>query len=164
MVVLIGPSGCGKSSFARKHFKLTQVISSDHCRALVSDDESNQSVSREAFEIVHFIAERRLSVGRLTVIDATSVQPDARRPFIAMASKSNAVPVAIVFNLPEEVCLERDCQRPDRQVGPEVIRRQREAMLRHLHNLEREGFQIVYTVSSPEEADETVIETHRLST
>ena len=42
LVVLIGISGSGKSSFAKKHFKRTEILSSDECRALVSDDENSQ--------------------------------------------------------------------------------------------------------------------------
>ncbi|MBW4664165.1 MAG: hypothetical protein KME01_08200 [Chroococcus sp. CMT-3BRIN-NPC107] len=41
LVVLIGASGAGKSSFAKKHFKPTEVISSDFCRGLICDDENN---------------------------------------------------------------------------------------------------------------------------
>ncbi|HLO28951.1 MAG TPA: AAA family ATPase, partial [Anaerolineales bacterium] len=84
-VVLIGASGSGKSSFARKHFKSTEVLSSDFCRGLVSDDENNQSVTKEAFEILHFIATKRLAAGRLTVVDATNVQPESRKPLVTLA-------------------------------------------------------------------------------
>jgi predicted kinase len=83
LVVLIGPSGCGKSTFARKHFKPTEVLSSDFCRGLVSDDENEQAATKDAFEVLHFIASKRLAAGRLTVIDATNVQPGARKPLVA---------------------------------------------------------------------------------
>src|SRR5882757_7511809 len=45
LVLLVGPSGCGKSSFARKHFLTTEVVSSGFCRALVSDNENDQSAT-----------------------------------------------------------------------------------------------------------------------
>jgi predicted kinase len=76
LVVLIGPSGSGKSTFARKHFLPTEILSSDACRAMVSDDENNQEVTNDAFEVLHFVAARRLALGRLTVIDAANVQPE----------------------------------------------------------------------------------------
>src|ERR687887_471525 len=85
LVVLIGPSGAGKSTFAQRHFRPTEVLSSDACRALVTDSETAQAATPEAFEVLHFIAAKRLAAGRLTVIDATNVQPEARRPLIALA-------------------------------------------------------------------------------
>ena len=56
LVVLIGPSGCGKSSFAREHFKSTEVLSSDFCRGLVSDDENSQEATNDAFDVLHYVA------------------------------------------------------------------------------------------------------------
>ena len=103
LVVLVGVSGSGKSSFARKHFKSTEIISSDHCRALVSDDENDLSATSNAFELVHFIAEKRLASGKLTVIDATNVQVEARKPLIAIARRFHALPVAIILDLPEKI-------------------------------------------------------------
>jgi protein phosphatase len=82
--VLIGPSGCGKSSFSGKHFLATEVISSDVCRGLVADDENDQSATGDAFDLVHAIARKRLARGRLTVIDATNVQPESRKPLVEM--------------------------------------------------------------------------------
>ncbi|MGH2710782.1 MAG: AAA family ATPase, partial [Actinomycetota bacterium] len=108
LVVLIGPSGSGKSTFASRHFKPTEVLSSDECRALVSDDENDQTVTKEAFEVLHFIAGKRLAGGKLTVVDATNVQPEARKPLVALARDHHVLPVAIVFDLPESVCRERN--------------------------------------------------------
>src|SRR2546428_734743 len=104
LLVLIGPSGSGKSTFARKHFLPTEVLSSDACRALVSDAENNQAVTNDAFDVLHFIAGKRLALGRLTVIDATNVQPEARKPLVALARQHHCLPVAIVLNLPEKIC------------------------------------------------------------
>src|SRR5580704_4802516 len=104
LVVLIGPSGSGKSTFARRHFLATEVLSSDACRAMVSDDENNQAVSDDAFAVLHFIAAKRLALGRLTVVDATNVQRESRRPLVELAKRYHCLPVAIVLNLPEKVC------------------------------------------------------------
>ncbi|KIX66971.1 hypothetical protein SF23_20305, partial [Streptomyces sp. MBRL 10] len=95
LVVLIGATGSGKSTFARKHFKPTEVISSDYCRGLVSDDENDQSASRDAFDVLHYIAGKRLAAGRLTVVDATSVQADARRGLVQLAREHDVLPIAI---------------------------------------------------------------------
>src|ERR1700735_609313 len=97
LVVLVGPSGSGKSTFARKHFLPTEVLSSDACRAMVSDEENNQGVTNDAFAVLHFIAAKRLTLGRLTVVDATNVQPEARKPLVELARQYHCLPVAIVL-------------------------------------------------------------------
>src|SRR5918998_326555 len=140
LVVLIGPSGCGKSTFAHKHFKPTEVLSSDFCRGLVSDDENDQAATKDAFEVLHFIASKRLAAGRLTVIDATNVQPEARKPLIALAREYHVLPVAVVLDLPERVCHERNRVRPDRDFGPHVVCSHVQQLHRSLRGLEREGF------------------------
>src|SRR5215469_12977683 len=101
LVVLVGTSGSGKSTFARRHFLPTEVISSDYCRGLVADDENDQSATRAAFEVLHFIAGKRLASGRLTVVDATSVRPEDRKPLVELARQHHMLPVALVFDLPE---------------------------------------------------------------
>jgi protein phosphatase len=158
LVVLVGASGSGKSSFARKHFKPTEVISSDYCRALVTDDENNQSATNAAFDVLHFIAEKRMEAGRLTVIDATNVQPEDRKHLIELARKYHFLLTAIVFNLPEKVCHERNSQRPDRQFGSHVVRRQTRQLRSSLYAMRSEGFSHVYTLRSPEQVDEVEIE------
>src|ERR1700736_5742531 len=122
LVVLVGPSGSGKSTFAKKHFLPTEILSSDTCRGLVTDEENNQAVTKDAFELLHFIASKRLALGRLTVIDAANVQPEARRPLVELARKYHCLPVAIVLNLPEKLCQERNRQRHERDFGPHVVR------------------------------------------
>jgi len=92
LVVLVGVTGSGKSTFARAHFKPTEVISSDFCRGLVADDENDQSATAAAFEVLHFIVGQRLKAGRLTVIDATNVQPEARRELVALAREHDVLP------------------------------------------------------------------------
>jgi protein phosphatase len=153
LVVLIGPSGAGKSTFARRNFLPTEVVSSDTCRGLVSDDENDQSVSREAFELVHYIAGKRLQLHRLTVIDATSVRREDRKPLVDLARAHHVLPVAIAFDIPERVCHERNSLRTDRDFGPHVVRRQTREMRRGLGSLRREGFRYVYILSSPEEVE-----------
>ena len=124
LVVLIGTSGSGKSTFARKHFKPTAVLSSDYCRGLVSDDENNQAATKDAFDVLHYIVAKRLAVGRLVVVDATNVQPESRRPFVALARQYHCLPVAVVLNMPEKVCQERNRLRDERSFGPHVVRLQ----------------------------------------
>ncbi|QDV73845.1 polynucleotide kinase-phosphatase [Botrimarina mediterranea] len=158
LVVLIGPSGSGKSTFARKHFLPTEVLSSDYCRGLVSDDENNQAATNDAFDVLHFIAAKRLGAGRLTVVDATNVQRESRQPLVALARVYHTLPVAIVFNLPEDVCQERNRGRSDRDFGPHVIRNQRSQLRRSLKALKREGFRHIFVFDSPEQVEAAVIE------
>jgi protein phosphatase len=153
VVALIGPSGSGKSSFARKHFRPTEILSSDFCRGLVSDDENSQAATNDAFEVLHFIASKRLTAGKLVVIDATNVQGEARKPIIALARQFHCIPVAIVFDLPEKLCHERNRNRPERDFGPHVVRQQSQQLRRSLRNLQREGFRRVHVLHSPEEVD-----------
>jgi protein phosphatase len=158
LVVLIGPSGCGKSSFCRKHFLPTEVVSSDGCRGLVSDDENDQSATNDAFDLLHAIMRKRLARGRLTVIDATNVQPEARKSLVELAREYHVLPVAIVFDLAEKLCHERNAARPDRQFGSHVVRNQIQQMRRSLRGLEREGFRHIFKFASPEEMDDVSIE------
>ena len=158
LVVLIGASGSGKSTFARAHFLPTETVSSDFCRALVSDDENDQSATNDAFEVLHYIAAKRLAAGRLTVIDATNVQQAARRPLVELARRYHCLPVAIVFDIPERICHDRNASRPDRDFGPHVVRRQTADLRKSLRGLGREGFRHVFTLSSVEEVAAATIE------
>ena len=151
LVVLVGVTGSGKSTFARAHFKPTEVISSDFCRGLVADDENDQSATPAAFELLHYILGQRLAGGRLTVVDATNVQPEARRELVLLAREHDVLPVAIVLDLPEKLCAERNASRPDRDFGAYVFRRQRGQLRRSLHSLKREGFRVVHVLRTPEE-------------
>jgi protein phosphatase len=153
LVVLIGPSGSGKSSFARKHFAATEVISSDFCRGLVADDDNDQSATSDAFAVLHFIAGRRLAQPRFTVVDATNVQREARKPLVELARQNDLFPVAIVLDTPEAICQERNRARSDRDFGPHVVRQQRSQLRRSLKGLQREGFRRVWVLRSPEEVE-----------
>ena len=155
LVILIGVTGSGKSTFAARHFKATEVISSDFCRGLVADDQNDQSATPAAFDVLRYIAGKRLAAGRLTVIDATNVQPQARRDLVALAREHDVLPVAVVLNVPEGVCLQRNASRPDRDFGPHVVRRQRDQLRRGLKGLPREGFRYVHVLSDPDDVTVT---------
>src|SRR6201987_4266806 len=175
LVVLIGVTGSGKSTFARAHFKPTEVISSDFCRGLVADDENDQSATAAAFEVLQFIAGQRLKAGHLTVIpaqgpkaarlpfsDATNVQPKAPRELVMLAREHDVLPVALVPHLLEKLCAERNADRPDRDFGPHVLRRQRGQLRRGLRGLGREGFRTVHVLHTPEEVGAAAIARTRL--
>ncbi|MEU3948563.1 polynucleotide kinase-phosphatase [Streptomyces sp. NPDC029526] len=162
LVVLVGASGSGKSTFARRHFKPTEVISSDFCRGLVADDENDQSASRDAFDVLHYIAGKRLAAGRRTVVDATSVQQESRKPLIELAKRHDVLPIAIVLDVPEEVCAERNAARTDRADMPRrVIRRHTRELRRSLRHLEREGFRKVHVLRGVEEVERATVVTEK---
>lgn len=157
LVALVGVSGSGKSSFADRHFSRTEVVSSDYCRGLISDDENDQSASQAAFDLVHYIAAKRLEAGRLTVVDATNVQPESRRALVALAKKHHVLSVAIVLNVSTEVCAQRNANRPDRDFGPHVLRNQNSQLRRSMKNLRREGFHKVVFLNGVEEIDNAAL-------
>jgi protein phosphatase len=158
LVVLIGPSGSGKSTFARRQFRPTEIVSSDACRGMVSDDETDQAATPAAFELLHTIVAKRLELGRLTVIDATNVQPEARKPLVELARRYYFLPAAVVLNVPESVCQERNRGRPERSFGPHVVRQQLSQLRRGLGRLKAEGFRTIVELSRPEEVETATIE------
>ncbi|MBI1792159.1 MAG: polynucleotide kinase-phosphatase [Acidobacteria bacterium] len=153
LVALIGASGSGKSTLARRHFLATEVLSSDFFRGLVSDDESDQAATHDAFDALYYMLEKRLARGKLTVVDATNVRAEDRRRLVAHARKYHCFAVALVLNTPERICLERNSHRPDRAFGPHVVRRQISDLRRGLRGLEREGFRYVHILNDREEIE-----------
>ena len=158
LVVLVGPSGSGKSTFARKHFKPTEILSSDACRAMVSDDENDQAATKDAFDVLRFVAAKRLALGKLTVIDATNVQPEARKPLVELARQYHCLPVAIVLDMPERVCQDRNRDRPDRDFGPHVVRNQMSQLRRSMRGLRKEGFRHVFVMENSGEVEAAIVE------
>jgi len=151
--VLIGVSGSGKSTLARRLFKPTEILSSDTCRGWVSDDENSQEATGDAFDVLHAVARKRLARGLLTVVDATNVRAEDRKPLVQLAREFHCLPIALVVNTPERTCHERNASRPDRNFGPHVIRNQRISLRRGLRNLDREGFRRVVVLREQGECD-----------
>ncbi|REE95301.1 polynucleotide kinase-phosphatase [Thermomonospora umbrina] len=160
LVVLVGVSGSGKSHFARRHFKPSQVVSSDACRAMVSDDENDQSATVDAFELLHHIVRTRLRRGLLTVVDATNVQPRSRQQLVRLAKEQDVLSVAIVLDVPEQVARERNAARPDRDLPEHVVPRQRRELKRGLRGLGRE-FRRSYVLDGVEEIDAATVSYER---
>ncbi len=152
-MLLIGPAGSGKSTFARKHFKSTEIVSSDALRAAVSDDAADQSASADAFWLLRLIAGMRLRRGKLTVIDATNVQAPTRKGLLALAARHARPAAAIVFNLPLAACLSWNQARADRQVGAEVIEKQASDLALSLPRLWEEPYRYLYILQKTEDID-----------
>ncbi|MGH9581314.1 MAG: AAA family ATPase [Bryobacteraceae bacterium] len=163
LVLLIGAAGSGKSTFAQRHFRGTEILSSDRCRALVCGDPNDQSATRPAFEVLRCILFRRLRMRRLTVIDATNVRSKARKSLLKMARYYEIPAVGIVLNLAEHICVERNLCRKERCVPPHAIWTQSADLRRSLVQLPREGFRVLWILNSPEEVDAVRIERLRVT-
>lgn len=157
LVALVGGTSSGKSSFALKHFKPTEVLSSDFFRGMVCDDENSQNVSGDAFDLLYYAANKRLNNMKLTVIDATNLQQSARKQVIDLAREQNVHAAAIVLNLPEEIMQERNKARPERNFPERVIRQHCRDVNRSIRGLKREGFRFVYVINSLEQLENTEI-------
>ncbi|MEN7546831.1 polynucleotide kinase-phosphatase [Rapidithrix thailandica] len=157
LVILVGASSSGKSTFAKKHFLPTEIISSDYCRALVSDDENSMEATKDAFELLHYMVGKRLKRGKLTVIDATNIQADARKPLLVLAKQYHCIPVVIALNLPIRLLKDRHALRNDRDFAEYVLVNHQKSLKRSLKSFKREGIRKAYVLNSPEEIEETTI-------
>lgn len=151
LVLLIGASGSGKSTFANQYFKKHEVVSSDICRGIVSNDENNQAATGDAFDLLNFIIAKRLKNGLLTVVDATNVQKESRKKLINLAREYHTLPVAIVLDLPQRICEDRNENREDRNFDSHVIRQQKQQLKRSIKGLKIEGFRKIYILKSEDE-------------
>lgn len=154
LVLLIGASGSGKSTFARKHFKQSEIISSDLCRAIVSDDENNQDATKDAFDLAYYIARKRMKNGLLTVVDATNVRKEDREKWLELAKEYHYLVTAIVFDMPERLCIERNQKRSDRQIPEGAIMRQANLLRKSRKWLDKEGIKSVYLFENPDEIEQ----------
>ena len=157
LVALVGTSGSGKSTFAARHFGRYEVVSSDECRGIVDDDPNSQDASSDAFDLVHYIAGKRLARGRLVVVDATNVQKAGRAELVKVAKAQDCLPVAIVLDVPVSIAVQRNESRADRSFGAEVVRRQHDQLRRSIRGLEREGFRIVHVLKGVEAIEAATI-------
>jgi protein phosphatase len=142
LILLIGPAASGKTTWAAAHFRPTQLLSSDSFRELVADDASDQAASRDAFQLLHGAARARLARGLLTVIDATNLQRSARQPLLVLAARFGRPCVAVVFDVPLGVLLERNTRR-SRAVPDDVIRRHHAQMSSAIDDIQAEGYRLV---------------------
>ena len=152
LVVLVGAAGSGKSTFAARHFRDGDVLSSDAYRESISGDAADQRATGRAFAALHRDVRERLAAGRLTVVDATSVTARGRASLVRIARTAGVPAIAIVLAPPAEVVLARNAGRSGRTVPASVV-------LRHLADLERsrrgagieaEGFASVTVLGGPD--------------
>ena len=150
LVLLVGVSGSGKSTFAARHFAPSQVVSSDFCRLMVSDDANDQAATSDAFDVLHHLVGIRLRRGLLTVVDATNVQPASRASLVALAKAHDVLVDAIVLDVPEAVAVARNASRPDRDITSRGINRQYRDLQRSSGLMRKEGFRRVHVLRGDE--------------
>jgi predicted kinase len=164
LLVLCGAAGSGKSTFAQRlvashqhqGLKVTSIVSSDHCRALVCDDETNQQVNRDSFDLFHYIIYKRMLQGRFTVADSTALQADARHRMLGLARRHNYYTCIFVFDIPLNICILQDQSRL-RTVGEQVITYHTNQLPQTLNDIQKEGWHQIHTLT---EADLTSIHEH----
>ena len=157
LVLLIGAAGSGKSTFAARHFAPGAVISSDQLRALIGASESDQRANEDVFERLQTFVQDRLAAGVLTVIDATNTDWMRRAELIRMARRYGRQVIAVVFDLPSEICVSRIAAR-SRTVGAAVVRRQVADVRRDRERLDLEGFAAIYVLASTNQAEHVIVE------
>jgi predicted kinase len=145
LIVLVGPPGAGKSTFARDHFADTEIVSSDRCRALVSDDEADQRATGPAFEVFHAILRGRLALGRLSVADATNLEQVPRQRLREMAYEFGRPAVAIVLDVSPGVAHAQNLTRA-RTVPPHVVDLHYERFRAAREALVAEGFAAIHLI------------------
>lgn len=150
IVVLCGPAGCGKSTFAERHFRATQIISSDWARGRVADDERDQRYNAQAFALVRFLLDQRLTLNRLCVVDSTALAPQDRKELLDLARRHQVPTTLLLFNVPLETCIERDEKR-ERSVGRSVVERQFQAFEQSKETVPQEGFDQVVVLQDGEQ-------------
>ena len=151
LVVLIGPSGAGKTTFAARHFRPSEVLSSDHYRSVVGDDDRNAATTKDAFDVMEEIATRRLRARRLSVIDATNIAPDDRKRYVRLARREHAPLTAIALDLSQGHCLAQNAARNAAARPQMVVRRQWRSMQRWIKKLSAEGFRRRYRLRTPDD-------------
>ena len=159
LIVLVGASGSGKSTWAARHFRASQIVSSDQCREMVVDNAASQSANDDAFALFHQWIALRLKNRRLTVADSTALKPGARDRLIELAHTAR-VPVHIVaFDVPLDEAIRRDASRPNRSVGEKVVTRHCATLEQALRELPKDTRLSGVHLLTPEQMDTVTVQT-----
>jgi F420-dependent oxidoreductase-like protein len=138
-VVLVGATAAGKSHWAREWFHPDQVVSSDRLRAMVGTGERDQRASRDAFELLDMIVERRLRRRLVTVVDTTGLEESRREAWRGVAERHRVPAYAVVFDPPAAEVRERNRARGS-PVPSKVVTSQLRESAEVFDRLGAEGF------------------------
>ncbi|HLJ17168.1 MAG TPA: ATP-binding protein [Bryobacteraceae bacterium] len=110
VIVLVGLPGSGKSTYV-EHLG-GAGLATDEFRRLLIDDPTDQTIHRRVFALLRQVLRQRLDLRRpVTYVDATNLTPRERRPYIALAQLFDADAEAVFFDVPLEICRERNRNR-----------------------------------------------------
>jgi F420-dependent oxidoreductase-like protein len=148
LVVLVGPPASGKSTWAARHFAAHQVVSSDALRAVVGTGEHDQRASKDAFDLLDLVIERRLRRGLTTVVDSLGTDAKRRRGWLAAAGRAGAPCVAVVFDTEPAVCRARNRSRA-RPIPPRTMTSMLAAWPAARDALVGDGFAAIHAPGDP---------------
>jgi protein phosphatase len=161
LVLLIGASGSGKSTFAAQHFLPTEVVSSDRCRGMVSDDENDQRATQAAFELLETIVSIRLRGRKMTVVDATNLRAEDRKKLKSIAKNHDSLCSVILFDTPRDICIARNVRRSDRTMDARVIIRHVSMFNKACSDVKAEKYHRIFRLTA-ERLSKATVERSRL--
>ncbi|HEX2900398.1 MAG TPA: polynucleotide kinase-phosphatase, partial [Bacteroidia bacterium] len=162
LVLLVGPSGSGKSHFAETHFPAAEVIAQRQFEAMLSDDGSDEALHEETLKLMHQAIELRLKYKKACVVDAPLLTQDSRKELRRLSKKYHCKAVAIVFQIPAQVCITRNAKRSDGDPGAQLVRSQMGKMERIGKDLEEEGFKSQFLIGPEQDASSIFLTRSRM--
>jgi protein phosphatase len=157
LLVLCGSTGSGKSTFAARRFSATTIVSSDHCRSLICDDENEQAYNKDAFDLFYYILRKRMLNGFFCVADSTALKPLARRELRSLSRYYGYYGCLLILATPVEVCMQRNRQRA-RQVAESVVDYHASLLPQVLEDAPKEGWEKICLVREDERDIEIIVE------
>jgi predicted kinase len=126
VVLAIGLPGSGKTTWFRR--RGVTPLSSDLLRNILFDDVEEQRYQGLVFSTLRSLLRARL-IAKMpwNYVDATNLSAHERRQWIKMAKSFGYEVQAVFFDVPLEVCLERNRSR-DRMVSEDVMRKMAERL------------------------------------
>jgi predicted kinase len=121
VILAIGLPGSGKTTWFKR--RGVTPLSSDMLRNILFDDITEQRYQGLVFSTLRSLLRARL-IARMpwNYVDATNLGPHERRQWIKMAKSFGYEVHAVFFDVPLEVCLDRN-RRRERQVKEDLIQR-----------------------------------------
>jgi alkanesulfonate monooxygenase SsuD/methylene tetrahydromethanopterin reductase-like flavin-dependent oxidoreductase (luciferase family)/predicted kinase len=147
VVVLVGAAGAGKSTWAQRHYRAQEIVSSDDLRSVVGSGRHDLDASTDAFRLLDDILAARIRRGLTCVIDTLGLDPERRRTYLAAARAGGLPAVAVVFDVPPALARARNAER-DRAVPATVLTTQLRRIAAARDELAAEGWDQLVVVAA----------------